>query len=125
MDSSSDRFLLGFMEAIIVGVQHHNATVRGGSFVVLLREPCNTHDANAIQGQPIGYIERAIAAVLSPLIDNDIINVKSTSSPASKTLPPSKTPSPVPPAGSSLSPKPSSPSLNPPPLRPPRRRRSP
>ncbi|KAK7378026.1 hypothetical protein VNO80_03462 [Phaseolus coccineus] len=77
----SDKFLLGFMEAYIVGVENYWATIRGRSFVLLLREPYNIHDANAINvsnihGHTIGYIERPVAAILSPLIDEDIIAVE-------------------------------------------------
>ncbi|QCD97072.1 DNA repair protein RAD16 [Vigna unguiculata] len=88
--SSSGKFLLGFIEANIVGVQHHHGTIRGRAVVVLDREPDNIHDANAIKvsnihGDPVGYIERAVAAVLTPLIDDELITVAAIVPDARKT----------------------------------------
>ncbi|XP_014491136.2 putative SWI/SNF-related matrix-associated actin-dependent regulator of chromatin subfamily A member 3-like 1 [Vigna radiata var. radiata] len=88
--SSSELFLLGFIEANIVGVQHHHATISGRAVVVLHREPDNIHDANAIKvtnihGDHVGYIERAVAAVLTPLIDNELITVAAIVPDARKT----------------------------------------
>ncbi|XP_047151930.1 putative SWI/SNF-related matrix-associated actin-dependent regulator of chromatin subfamily A member 3-like 1 [Vigna umbellata] len=88
--SSSEIFLLGFIEANIVGVQHYHATISGRAVVVLHREPDNVHDANAIKasnihGDHVGYIERAVAAVLTPLIDDELITVEAIVPDARKT----------------------------------------
>ncbi|KAK7336429.1 hypothetical protein VNO77_16970 [Canavalia gladiata] len=79
--SDSDRYLLGFVIANIVGLKHHSATISGRQMVGLVREPLNPDDPNAIQvlntrALPVGYIERSVAAVLSPLIDTNLITVE-------------------------------------------------
>lgn len=71
----------------VAGVVHHNAefvrdelTVR--ALVVLVREAENEHDANAVElyaknatGAPvkIGYVPRATAALLAPLLDAGVV----------------------------------------------------
>ncbi|CAJ1915809.1 unnamed protein product [Sphenostylis stenocarpa] len=88
--SSSDKFLLGFIMANIVGGPHYDDTLRGRTLVLLLREPYNFHDPNAIQvlnihAHPVGYIERGVAAVLSPLIDDNLITIEAIVPDARKT----------------------------------------
>ncbi|KAL2320630.1 hypothetical protein Fmac_029599 [Flemingia macrophylla] len=78
---NDDKYLLGFIMGCIVGLHHHSATIHGRALVGLVREPHNPHDPNAIQvlnthSLPVGYIERAAAAALSPLIDAHLIAVE-------------------------------------------------
>ncbi|XP_020238663.1 putative SWI/SNF-related matrix-associated actin-dependent regulator of chromatin subfamily A member 3-like 1 [Cajanus cajan] len=80
-DEESDKYLLGFIMANIVGLQHHSGSIHGRALVGLVREPHNPHDPNAIQvlnthSLPVGYIERAAAAALSPLIDAHLVTVE-------------------------------------------------
>ena len=49
-----------------------------GQPLILIREPTNPNDANAIivadlLGKPCGYIERRIAAIVAPFLDNRVI----------------------------------------------------
>ncbi|RDY07821.1 putative SWI/SNF-related matrix-associated actin-dependent regulator, partial [Mucuna pruriens] len=88
--SAPDKYLLGFVMANIVGLQHHCGTILGRALVGLVREPHNPHDPNAIQvfnthSLPVGYIERSVAAALSPLIDADLITVEAIVPNARKT----------------------------------------
>ncbi|TKY62730.1 SWI/SNF-related matrix-associated actin-dependent regulator [Spatholobus suberectus] len=88
--SPSEKYLLGFTMANIVGLQHHSGSIRGRALVGLVREPHNPHDPHAIQvlntlSLPVGYIERPVAAVLSPLIDARLITAEAIVPNARKT----------------------------------------
>lgn len=77
---SSGNYLLGFVCANIVGIKHYSGTISGREMVGLVREPLNPFDNNAIKvlntrSVQVGYIERSVAAVLSPLIDANLISV--------------------------------------------------
>lgn len=79
--SSSERYLLGFVCAHIVGIKHYSGTISGREMVGLVREPLNPYDENAIKvlntrADQVGHIERSVAAVLSPLIDSNLIIVE-------------------------------------------------
>ncbi|KXN85344.1 Putative SWI/SNF-like matrix-associated actin-dependent regulator [Leucoagaricus sp. SymC.cos] len=65
----------------VVGIQYYTGLVGPGEEVVLVREPRNRFDANAIQvkniGQDqVGHIPRAVAAKLAPLLDRNSITVE-------------------------------------------------
>ncbi|XP_028761472.1 putative SWI/SNF-related matrix-associated actin-dependent regulator of chromatin subfamily A member 3-like 1 isoform X2 [Neltuma alba] len=79
--ASSERYLLGFVCAHIVGVKYYSGTISGREMVGLVREPLNPYDENAIRvlntrATQVGHIERSVAAVLSPLIDSELIIVE-------------------------------------------------
>jgi len=62
-------------------VRHYRASVRPGERVSLRREPENPHDADAIRvenssAECVGYLSRAAAALLAPLIDAGRIRVE-------------------------------------------------
>ncbi|KAL9237912.1 hypothetical protein vseg_012405 [Gypsophila vaccaria] len=73
-------YLLGFIIANIVGVEHYSGRIIGRESVGLVREPLNTYDGNAIKvlntrGNQVGHIERNVAKVIAPLLDSDVIIV--------------------------------------------------
>ncbi|KAI4363969.1 hypothetical protein MLD38_020118 [Melastoma candidum] len=78
---SSETYLLGFVIANIVGIQYYSGAINGREMVGLVREPLNPYDSNALRvlntrSLQVGHIERAVAAVLSPLIDSNLIVVE-------------------------------------------------
>ncbi|PIA59975.1 hypothetical protein AQUCO_00400688v1 [Aquilegia coerulea] len=79
--SSSEFFMVGFVIVNVVGLQHYMGRISGREMVGLVREPLNPYDSNAIKvlnmrTVQVGHIERASAAVLSPLIDDGLILVE-------------------------------------------------
>ncbi|KAI9160629.1 hypothetical protein LWI28_010140 [Acer negundo] len=79
--SSSETYMVGFVICNIVGLQHYSGTINGREMVGLVREPLNRFDKNAIKvinrrSVQVGHIERSVAAVLSPLMDNRTIRVE-------------------------------------------------
>lgn len=67
--------LYGKHDAKIVGVRYYNGVVTPQELVVLVREPNNQYDANAIRvnnvmGQQIGHIPRKLAEKLAPYLDH-------------------------------------------------------
>ncbi|KAF7803986.1 putative SWI/SNF-related matrix-associated actin-dependent regulator of chromatin subfamily A member 3-like 1 [Senna tora] len=81
LSSSSETYLLGFVCANIVGIKYYSGTISGREMVGLVREPLNPYDQNAIRvlntrTVQVGHIERSVAAVLSPLIDANLIVVE-------------------------------------------------
>jgi SWI/SNF-related matrix-associated actin-dependent regulator of chromatin subfamily A3 len=77
----TETFMVGFVIANIVGIQHYSGTISGREMVGLVREPLNVYDSNAIKvlntrTVQVGHIERSVAAVLSPLIDSRSIHVE-------------------------------------------------
>lgn len=79
--SQSETYLAGFVMANIVGIKHYSGTITGREILGLIREPLNPYDSNAIkvlntQTLQVGYIERAVAAALAPLLDAHIIHVE-------------------------------------------------
>lgn len=79
--SDSQTYLAGFVMANIVGLKYYSGTISGREMVGLVREPLNPYDTNAIrvlntQSLQVGHIERPVAAVLSPLIDAQLIIVE-------------------------------------------------
>ncbi|XP_065853567.1 putative SWI/SNF-related matrix-associated actin-dependent regulator of chromatin subfamily A member 3-like 1 [Euphorbia lathyris] len=80
-NTDSTTYLLGFVFANIVGIQHYSGTITGREMVGLVREPLNPYDSNAIKvfntrSFQVGHIERSVASVLSPLIDSHQIIVE-------------------------------------------------
>ncbi|KAH6772211.1 DNA/RNA helicase protein [Perilla frutescens var. hirtella] len=79
--SQADTFLVGFVIVNVVGLRYYQGTISGREIVGLVRDELNPHDENAIKvlnmlSVQVGYIDRAAAAVLSPLIDSGSINVE-------------------------------------------------
>ncbi|RIA05684.1 hypothetical protein BRARA_K00016 [Brassica rapa] len=73
--------MVGFIIANIVGLKYYSGRINGRELVGLVREPSNLYDENAIRvlntrSLQVGHIERAVAAVLSPLIDSGKILVE-------------------------------------------------
>ncbi|KAI0743822.1 SNF2 family N-terminal domain-containing protein [Daedaleopsis nitida] len=65
----------------IVGVQYYKGLVGAGEEVLLVREPHNPHDRNAIQvknigGTQVGHLPRNVAVKLAPLMDSKMITVE-------------------------------------------------
>ncbi|XP_075638504.1 putative SWI/SNF-related matrix-associated actin-dependent regulator of chromatin subfamily A member 3-like 1 [Castanea sativa] len=76
-----ETFMVGFIMANIVGIQHYSGTISGREMVGLVREPLNPYDSNAIKvlntrTVQVGHIERNVASVLAPLIDSLAIHVE-------------------------------------------------
>lgn len=73
--------MLGFIIANIVGIQHYSGTINGRQNVGLVRDPLNRYDSNAIKvlntrNAQVGNIERSVAAVLAPLVDDNLIKIE-------------------------------------------------
>lgn len=80
-DYISEPYMVGFIIANIVGLKYYSGRINGRELVGLVREPLNQYDTNAIRvlntrSVQVGHIERAVAAVLSPLIDSHMIVVE-------------------------------------------------
>ncbi|KAI7734849.1 hypothetical protein M8C21_025477, partial [Ambrosia artemisiifolia] len=70
-----------FILANIVGLQYYSGRITGRELVGLVREPLNRFDPNAIKvintrNHQVGHVEKKVASVLSPLIDNNFIHVE-------------------------------------------------
>ncbi|KAK2416577.1 SNF2 domain-containing protein / helicase domain-containing protein / zinc finger protein [Trifolium repens] len=79
--SQTETYLAGFIMANIVGLRYYTGTINGREILGLVRDPLNHYDSNAIkvlntQSLQVGFIERSVAAVLSPLIDAHIIQIE-------------------------------------------------
>ncbi|KAJ4972310.1 hypothetical protein NE237_005409 [Protea cynaroides] len=79
--SSSETYMVGFVIVNIVGLQYYAGRISGREMVGLVREPLNPYDGNAIKvlntrSVQVGHVERLSAAVLSPLIDANLIAVE-------------------------------------------------
>ncbi|KAJ3791022.1 SNF2 family N-terminal domain-containing protein [Lentinula aff. detonsa] len=73
--------LIVSMKAQVVGLQYYKGLVGPGEEVILVREPNNIHDRNAIRVDNIGHtqvghIPRSVAAKLAPLMDSRAITVE-------------------------------------------------
>ncbi|KAG6873428.1 hypothetical protein C0995_015853 [Termitomyces sp. Mi166 len=69
------------MNTNVVGIQYYTGLVGPGEQVMLIREPSNRYDRNAIQvkniGQvQVGHIPRGVSAKLAPLLDNHLVTVE-------------------------------------------------
>ncbi|XP_074354762.1 putative SWI/SNF-related matrix-associated actin-dependent regulator of chromatin subfamily A member 3-like 1 [Apium graveolens] len=76
-----ETYMLGFIIANIVGTRHYSGRISGRQNVGLVREPLNRYDSNAIKvlntrHHQVGNIERSVAAVLAPLIDDNSIKIE-------------------------------------------------
>ncbi|EAU91423.2 hypothetical protein CC1G_01912 [Coprinopsis cinerea okayama7 len=65
----------------VVGIQYYKGLVGPGEQVMLVREPHNKYDANAIQVKNIrnvqvGHLPRTVASKLAPLLDRRAVNVE-------------------------------------------------
>lgn len=73
--------LYGQLTSEVVGIRHYRGLVGPGEEVLLIREPTNPYDRNAIQVKNIsrvqvGHIPRGVAAKLAPLMDQKLITVE-------------------------------------------------
>ncbi|RDB25140.1 DNA repair protein rad5 [Hypsizygus marmoreus] len=69
------------MNTNVVGIQYYKGLVGPGEEVLLVREPANPYDRNAIQvkniGQTqVGHLPRNIALRLAPLLDKELVTVE-------------------------------------------------
>ena len=74
-EDEDERYLVGFVEVNVVGLQYYHGTVNNREMVRLIREPDNAYDCNAIrvenmQGEQVGHVERYKACYLAPIIDD-------------------------------------------------------
>lgn len=77
----------GFIRTWIVGYAYHPATLFPGDSILVVREPDNLHDANAIlvrnaKGLAAGYLPRHDARYLAPLLDQEKITLEARLAPA-------------------------------------------
>ncbi|KAJ2925137.1 hypothetical protein H1R20_g11960, partial [Candolleomyces eurysporus] len=73
--------MYAFMNTDVVGIRHYRGLVGPGEEVLLVREPQNPYDRNAIQvknisRQQVGHLSRGVASQLSPLLDKKLITVE-------------------------------------------------
>ncbi|KAL0428452.1 UNVERIFIED_CONTAM: chromatin subfamily A member 3-like 1 [Sesamum latifolium] len=73
--------MVGFVIINVVGLRHYSGTINGRELVGLVRDELNPYDGNAIKvlnmrSVQVGYLDRAAAAVLSPLIDGRLITIE-------------------------------------------------
>jgi SWI/SNF-related matrix-associated actin-dependent regulator of chromatin subfamily A3 len=71
----------GDHETQLVGLRHYCGTITSGDRVVLVREPLNPYDANAIKvnnsrAVQVGHIKRETAAAFAPLMDKKLVRVE-------------------------------------------------
>ncbi|EJU03956.1 hypothetical protein DACRYDRAFT_87309 [Dacryopinax primogenitus] len=71
------------MNSQVVGIQYYHGLVGSGEQVLLVREPNNKYDANAIQVLNIqriqvGHIPRNVASRLAPVMDQGLVTVEGT-----------------------------------------------
>ncbi|MCO5577017.1 hypothetical protein L7F22_030839 [Adiantum nelumboides] len=76
-DDEDEKYLVGFIEVNVVGLQYYHGTVNNREMVRLIREPHNMYDRNAIRvdnmyGEQVGHIERYKACYLAPIVDNEL-----------------------------------------------------
>lgn len=74
-ENEDEKYLVGFVEVNVVGLQYYHGTVNNREMVRLIREPHNAYDRNAIRvenmrGEQVGHVERYKACHLAPLIDD-------------------------------------------------------
>lgn len=79
--SETETYLAGFVMSNIVDVKHYSDIITDHEMVGLIREPLNPYDSNAIkvlntQSLQVGYIERSVVVILSPLIDASLIHIE-------------------------------------------------
>ncbi|KAF8663065.1 hypothetical protein HU200_055659 [Digitaria exilis] len=70
---------VGFIVAKIVDMGHYDSKIAGREAVRLVREPSNPLDGNFIavynsRGEKVGNIQKTVVAVLSPLIDSQLLD---------------------------------------------------
>ena len=65
----------GTLNVPIVGCQYYKGVIHKGEMAILIREPTNQYDPNAIRvdnlaGAQVGHVKRTYATVLAPLMDD-------------------------------------------------------
>ncbi|XP_020108129.1 putative SWI/SNF-related matrix-associated actin-dependent regulator of chromatin subfamily A member 3-like 1 isoform X3 [Ananas comosus] len=91
-EEEEEPYLVGFVVANIVGLRYYTGRVSGRELVVLVREPLNPYDSNAIKvlntrSAQVGHLERAAAKALAPLLDSRLLAAADALVP---TIPPSR-----------------------------------
>ena len=76
-NAEGKRFPVGFVSGYVLGEVHP------GEDVVLVREPNNSDDSNAVRvdnltGEKVGNIQRDLAAALAPILDQNIAKLDAT-----------------------------------------------
>ncbi len=69
-----DDYLVGSGEYQIVGIRYYSGVARPGEYVVLVREPSNPYDRNAIRvdnlrGEKVGHVKATMAMHLAGVMD--------------------------------------------------------
>eukprot|EP00249_Psilotum_nudum_P023028 c28730_g1_i2 orf=268-2055(+) len=80
-DDDEEKYLVGFVEVNVVGLQYYDGTVSNREMVRLIREPHNVYDRNAIRvenmrGEQVGHVERHKACYLAPLVDEGWVAIE-------------------------------------------------
>ncbi|KAF8893981.1 SNF2 family N-terminal domain-containing protein [Infundibulicybe gibba] len=65
----------------VVGIQYYTGLVGSGEAVMLVREPANPYDRNAIQvknigNTQVGHLPRTVVSKLAPLLDQKLVTVE-------------------------------------------------
>ncbi len=79
-DPSQGGVFLGSIYVPVAGSKYHQGKLSSGQKALLIREPANGYDKNAIRvvdafGQAVGHLPRGTARWLAPLIDHDQVAV--------------------------------------------------
>eukprot|EP00668_Euglena_longa_P013001 GGOE01015530.1.p1 GENE.GGOE01015530.1~~GGOE01015530.1.p1 ORF type:complete len:911 (+),score=254.37 GGOE01015530.1:275-2734(+) len=83
---NADWPLLGECSAVVVGLQYYSGTVNGEEAVLLVREPHNRYDPNAVAvhnllNQQVGHIKATVAAVFALLMDHHHLRLEGLTRP--------------------------------------------
>jgi len=73
-EEEEESTLVANLECPIVGIRYYNGVAHPGEFVILVREPHNPYDRNAIRvdnmhGEKVGHIKATSATKLAPIMD--------------------------------------------------------
>ncbi|KAJ3329772.1 hypothetical protein HDU93_000786, partial [Gonapodya sp. JEL0774] len=74
---------IGSFRSKVVGCRYYNGMAFVGEATLLVREPTNRYDANAIRvdnvaGTQVGHIPREIASIVAPLMDDKSVRLEGT-----------------------------------------------
>jgi SWI/SNF-related matrix-associated actin-dependent regulator of chromatin subfamily A3 len=74
LDLNLDDHLVGSGEYQIVGIRYYSGVAHPGEYVVLVREPSNPYDCNAIRvdnlrGEKVGHVKATMAMHLAGVMD--------------------------------------------------------
>jgi SWI/SNF-related matrix-associated actin-dependent regulator of chromatin subfamily A3 len=80
-DEGNGWVCIGAIDGKIVGIRHYNGFATMGEQVMIMREPGNPYDSNAIrinnvQGAQIGHLPRNLAAKLAPYMVGHVLHLR-------------------------------------------------